>query len=589
MAENILGGGNLYTAKPFNVINPSGMSSDQSVGTIAAVGEGNRQRAMQTSEGNKNRAASRESDMRNEKLQRDRMSQEVQLTQQQMAQQQAIENRRMALEEQRAQEEREERARANRLADLTMQRTLQRDRTLRMNLSDKPRPALPGPGPASGDTDGDGYLSPAEQAARLRANGAEKRELETRMKKMYVAKSLLDQTMSGSMAQIIEDADSLMAARYEVFRRAAEGLPSILSEVDITPLPLPSDPNDLGIVAGTLATAGELVAGFFGSEAEDVAEREGEKKAKRDTYLQEKAKAEAGVLKVDALASHIAANSHGKMAVAQVETQLKTLMSALDGFAQGDKTQEQVAAMAYKALQEGGADTDYISDLMARTMIQATEMKKDASTLAAAAAAGEKEDKAGLKSAEGHTARALRIANMARALSQIKDKEGNLVVSDFGDGGGMYDVYVEKFEENPRGIPKMADTVREVFGALIKSDNPAVIIAALRDADLTNDPEVGQVISQMDPRLKKQIIDSAERELRKVRESAAAAGLGDDLGSYLDYQSLPDLQRQTQLDEELAGLEELGMEDEVRLKNQQDARFDEIDEEFLREVEKLKK
>lgn len=47
MAENILGGGYLYSSKPFNVINPSGISSEASLDTLTKVGEGSRNRALQ--------------------------------------------------------------------------------------------------------------------------------------------------------------------------------------------------------------------------------------------------------------------------------------------------------------------------------------------------------------------------------------------------------------------------------------------------------------------------------------------------------------------------------------------------------------
>lgn len=596
MAENVLGGGNLYTAKPFHVINPSGMSTGESVGTIASVGEGNRQRALQASEGAKNRASNRESDMRNDKLQRDRMAQEASIAEKQLAQNQAIENRRIALEEQRAAEERQERERANRIAELQMQRQIRRDKTLRMNLKeDKGIPVTPG---ERGDTDGDGYLSPQEQAVRLRANQQETRNLETQSKKMLLAKGLLDQSMVGSLGRIIEDADSLQTARFEVFRRAAEQLPSILAEMETQELPLPavrdgrpetmphSGPSKL---THTPYENKEELPDFALSD-QDRERVEGLKKMREGVErvrLENEAKAKRGVLKVDSLASHLAMTAHGKMAVEQVETHVNTLLSALDGFAQGDKTQEQVAAMAYKALQEGGADTDYLSDLLARTMVQAGTMKKGAARLGAESQAGEKPDKVAAESAEGHTERALRIANMARALSQVKDKEGNLIVPDFGDGGGMYDVYADDYKDGRGGAQKMADTVREVYGALIRSDNPAVIIASLRDADLTNDPEIGKVISSMDPHLKKQIIDSAERELARMQRDMAGAGLTGNAGMYLDHNSLADLEKREALEAELADLETLGAEQEARLQNQRDAEFDLADEEYLKALRGL--
>lgn len=47
MAENILGGGFIGPAKPFNVLNPSGISAESSLDTLTQVGEGNRNRQAQ--------------------------------------------------------------------------------------------------------------------------------------------------------------------------------------------------------------------------------------------------------------------------------------------------------------------------------------------------------------------------------------------------------------------------------------------------------------------------------------------------------------------------------------------------------------
>jgi hypothetical protein len=58
--DEILGGQYLGTAKPFNVLNPSGISGEQSLATITAVGEGNRNRAAQSAAQQRQIAAAQE-------------------------------------------------------------------------------------------------------------------------------------------------------------------------------------------------------------------------------------------------------------------------------------------------------------------------------------------------------------------------------------------------------------------------------------------------------------------------------------------------------------------------------------------------
>ena len=95
MPDAVLPNQGLYTAAPFQVINPSGVGADQSIQGITAVGEGNRQRALEAqmaSARNKHDADQREKDRmaaaeqadKNRNLQRELAEKEQGLAQRQL-------------------------------------------------------------------------------------------------------------------------------------------------------------------------------------------------------------------------------------------------------------------------------------------------------------------------------------------------------------------------------------------------------------------------------------------------------------------------------------------------------------------------
>ena len=57
MADNTLGSGYLYSAKPFNVINPTGIDPGQAVDILKEVSENAKNRAFQAQEGARDRSA----------------------------------------------------------------------------------------------------------------------------------------------------------------------------------------------------------------------------------------------------------------------------------------------------------------------------------------------------------------------------------------------------------------------------------------------------------------------------------------------------------------------------------------------------
>jgi hypothetical protein len=574
MADEIIGGGYLYPSKPFNVLNPGGMSADQSIGTIAGVGEGNRQRALQASEGQKNRNASAQSDQMNATLQRDRMAQEAQIAEKQMAQQAEQEARRVALAEKQAADDQAERERANRQADFLFQQKMKADKLLRAKIRPTPKKAPEGFGPTPDggnltdlDADGDGFITHEDLIMRHRNINQTSRELNSNIVKMQLAKDLLRGKETEGVADALEQANQVQTGYYTAFTRAAAGLSSIVTSMDV---PKPSGakkPEPLGRY--TDPDTGQKFVTYTGESWEPELSEDG--------------------LNVSELASHIAMNAHGKMGVAQTEAHMNTLLGALDKYASGDKSQEAVAAGAIQAMKDGGADMDLVSDLMARTMWQAGQMKKGAESMKDAANATEKVDKVAMDSAEGHGARSDRVANMAKALSLVKDKEGNPLVSGFGEGGGILDVYAESYEGGRGKGIDLGKTVKDVFGAILGSNEPAVVIAALRDADLSNDPEVGPVIQGMSPKLKKVIIDAAEYELRQMQRDARNQGLDPtQLFSMYNYNPQADERRLKDLDLQGEGLEmdlerSLAESDQMRA-----AEMDKLDEETIKGLEAFK-
>lgn len=124
--DEILGSGYLYPAKPFNTLNPSGISAEQSLGTITQVGEGNRNRAVQRQE-----IASRES-MQQQQLQAGAVSDDKQIAASQDAQHQnqtftaeeaaknrELQQKQLDAEAKRAQDESDYRMHSERMAEET--------------------------------------------------------------------------------------------------------------------------------------------------------------------------------------------------------------------------------------------------------------------------------------------------------------------------------------------------------------------------------------------------------------------------------------------------------------------------------------
>ena len=568
MADETIGGGYLYPSKPFNVINPGGMSADQSINTIAGVGEGNRQRALQASEGQKNRNATAQSDQMNATLQRDRMAQEAQIAEKQMAQSAEQEARRIALEEKKAAEDQAERERANRQADFLFQQQLKRDQINRKKIrgAAQKAPESFGPTPDGGnlneDLDGDGYITHEDYILKQREINRTSQDLNDNMVKMLTAKKLIAGKETDAIVDMTEQGNEVITAYRTSFMNAATGLSSIVTSMD-TPKPSGArKPEPLGRY--TDPDTGQKFVTYTGESWEPEVDET--------------------ALNVSELATHIATAANGKMGVSQVEAHMNTLLGALDKYAQGNKSQEAVAAGAIQAMKDGGADMDLISDLMARTMWQAGQMKKGAGALQEEANAGEEVDEVAMKSAEGHSARSDRIANMAKALSLVKDKEGNPLVSGFGEAGGMLDLYAD----DPSGGKKMdlGRTVKDVFGAILGSNEPAVVIAALRDADLSNDPEVGAVIQGMSPRLKKVIIDAAEYEMKQIQRDAVAAGFDPaQLSSMRGYNPQEDERRIKGLD--LRG-EEVDMDLQRRMAESDQIRGEELNALDRETIEGLK-
>ena len=128
--------------------------------------------------------------------------------------------------------------------------------------------------------------------------------------------------------------------------------------------------------------------------------------------------------------------------------------------------------------------------------------------------------------------------------------------------------------------------MKDVFGAILGSNEPAVVIAALRDADLSNDPEVGAVIQGMSPRLKKVIIDAAEYEMKQIQRDAVAAGFDPaQLSSMRGYNPQEDERRIKGLD--LRG-EEVDMDLQRRMAESDQIRGEELNALDRETIEGLK-
>jgi len=143
VADNTLGSGYLYSAKPFNVINPTGIDPGQAVDILKEVSENAKNRAFQAQEGARDRSAKaqmaqQELAARGQSEDKERSSREN-LTREQMKQQQGQfdaeqaaqqlqHNQEMELNRQQFQYKQKQDATANRLRQYTEQAALERQK-----------------------------------------------------------------------------------------------------------------------------------------------------------------------------------------------------------------------------------------------------------------------------------------------------------------------------------------------------------------------------------------------------------------------------------------------------------------------------
>lgn len=143
MADNTLGSGYLYSAKPFNVINPTGIDPGQAVDILKEVSENAKNRAFQAQEGARDRSAKaqmaqQELTARSQSEDKERSSREN-LTREQMKQQQGQfdeeqaaqqlqHDHEMELNRQQFQYQQKQDATANRLRQYSEQAALERQK-----------------------------------------------------------------------------------------------------------------------------------------------------------------------------------------------------------------------------------------------------------------------------------------------------------------------------------------------------------------------------------------------------------------------------------------------------------------------------
>lgn len=525
MAENILGGGYLPPAKPFNVINPSGVSSESALDTLLAVGEGRRNRAHQAQQS----AAAMEFQQREAERERMFQGQQTQASQQ-FAEQQRLKS---------VQSEEYFRTREERFA------LMMKDQEDALSALDQEISLAVAQGQEG-------------RAVELKKRQGELRqqldEVSPRIQKLTLLKAAYDGMFSKDFtdgdgksvgAQVLKNLSTLGVQKAQHFKDMQATLNGAITRLLTPKAPPPMDggggyakdykaAKPWGPVKQAISdAAGELSdRGLsFGPRAEDVLRTDPSRKTKKpaagtpETEVAgppspEQPQVQTGG-KWAELSTAVAATSAGKGDAKAIAVTVQTMLSALEQAVQnpsevGGGPLMQKAVEQYKQAIAQGADQDNLDKALYAISTQLATAGS-----ARAAIEGQKLVDAEGKGEVGQvsvSSDAVTLSKMIDWLQLQQDTDAQGKRSRLLKGYGNSDFF--NFDTS-EAKGDFAGTVMEVFSNLAGASNPEELLAVLTDGNPENDPQGLKFVNQLHPEVRDVILkdlSQAARDLQALRE-----------------------------------------------------------------------
>lgn len=555
MAENILGGGYLPPAKPFNVINPSGISAEQSLNTLTAIGEGKRNRAHEARQS----AAAMEFQQR--EGERDRMFQSQQTA---AAQQFAEQQRRKGVESEEYFRTREERFALLQMDHQYAMTALNDDINLAISQGDHER--------AVELNQKKGELQ--KQAMEV---GSQIEKL-TNLKMAYDGMYSKDMTGADGKnvgAKILESLNTMAVQKAGQFKNIQTNLQGVIDRI-INPVaaapvlaggayaqekmkekPVGSIKQAISDAAGSLT--GSILSdpvrptprhvrpttrpdgsvepvGFpksaQPSEAPGV-EQAGPPKPEFET---------PPVGKWTELSGAIAAGASGKGSKEVIQTSLEVMFNALERAVQNPSEARggpllKKAVEQYKQAVAQGADQDvldkalYAISLKVKTAGGVKSVIEGQNTVDAQGSNMESVGKVGASQD------AQRLGQMIEWLTQQNDVDQEGKTHQLVKGFGQSDFF--DFEKG-EPVYKFRDNILEVFTVLSGASDPEALIRAITNNDPTDDPNSLKFINGLHTDVRTLILKDLSDSLKQIESFKEKEGITPDVGSILD---LPNLQK----------------------------------------------
>jgi hypothetical protein len=548
MADEILGSGYVPTAKPFNVLNPSGVSAESSLGTIAAVGEGNRQRAFQGRQNAADRQQRASEQKDNVRLQERQlaMNEQGQQFQQGMSQRQ----QEMMEKEQAAARDDEMYRRRMERHMLRVQQIQDQIDFINENGVEPPQEGLYAPdrfGMGAYDAGGPANTPPmqplteAELMDRTASLYTQLQEALDVSAKADLAHSLYTSGRGEMGKGLIAAMTATMDSNIQTLSADLADLPALLSTIRVGAKPSSTQitPDAVGAFNAKLQTATVDPTNRLASKAAGPTAlasmnpftnpMEGGAMATADAPGQQ-------VLQADELVQFLTAKlaDRGLMDTDSASRELGKLLEAADAVGQGNKGAMVSLEASRDALVKTGADMDFVD----AALFRASRLMSSAKSAVGAQAAqmqgqlleaGDDPDKGITEGQKNLTAQQERFLKAMRGYANAtrSDGEGRLVKG-WGKSG-----FVKLYEVDPKDPSKLGAAVNvgamvsDVMIALTNTQNPMDAIKRLTDADPDNDPQGFEFVQRLDPGLRKELVQTMVKHLQGMDANIRdQAGIG---------------------------------------------------------------
>jgi len=234
------------------------------------------------------------------------------------------------------------------------------------------------------------------------------------------------------------------------------------------------------------------------------------------------------------LAESLSQYVHGaKVPPGALVPRIQMLLTVLDKSENGTVEEYQkkelrgMAARLYQDMQKDGVDVDTLD----RLMWSASEMKKDAGSVAAGTEGAVQQQQLATtgKIAKGVdgvlSAKELRLQKMLLGYSFLKDEGGRRLVKGWGNDP-FYDLSTGKSRQF------VEESVLSVLGAITGTKDPYALVQMLKETDPASEAEVRRrglgIIADMDPEAKREMIRLLEQGIMSYGQEAVKLGVATD-------------------------------------------------------------